>query len=146
MSLLEMKQLFMWLLQKIMKITGKWISRLIFWKKHVRPQAILWTVIAQPTCMRIAHVMACMRFPNMAFPNSDIWRVRIRIYFILFYFYLFIYLYIFFFFFLRVSPMSFLKLRETRATRVFYTGEIIVNTHQLTIHTSTVISKSLYLS
>ena len=29
------------------------------------------------------------------------------------------------FFFLRVSPKSFLKLRETRATRVFYTGEII---------------------
>ena len=31
-------------------------------------------------------------------------------------------IYIFFFFFPRVSPMSFLKLRETRATRVFYTG------------------------
>ena len=54
MSLLEMKQLFMWLLHKIVKITGKWISRSIFWKKHVRLQAILWTVIAQ-----VPHVLHC---------------------------------------------------------------------------------------
>ena len=57
MSLLEMKQLFMWLLQNIVKITGKWISRSIFWKKHVRLQAILWTVIAQvPITVCIANV------------------------------------------------------------------------------------------
>ena len=56
MSLLEMKQLFMWLLHKIVKITGKWISRSIFWKKHVRVQAILWTVIAH-VLYCIAHVM-----------------------------------------------------------------------------------------
>ena len=57
MSLLEMKQLFMWLLQNIVKITGKWISRSIFWKKHVRLQAILWTVIAQvPVTVCIANV------------------------------------------------------------------------------------------
>ena len=56
MSLLEMKQLFMWLLHKIVKITGKWISRSIFWKKHVRLQAILWTVIAH-VLYCIAHVM-----------------------------------------------------------------------------------------
>ena len=54
MSLLEMKQLFMWLLHKIVKITGKWISRSIFWKKHVRLQAILWTVIAQ-----VPYVLHC---------------------------------------------------------------------------------------
>ena len=115
-----MKQLFMWLLQKIMKITGKWISRSIFWKKHVRPQAILWTVIAQPACLHM-HINACIwdlhgelptarklisehgvsEFGHMACPNSDF----------------------FFFssFFLRVSQMSFLKLRVTRATRAFYT-------------------------
>ena len=46
-------------------------------------------------------------FGHMACQNSDI------------------YIYIFFFF-PRVSPMSFLKLRETHATRVFYTGEISV--------------------
>ena len=57
-----------------------------------------------------AHVMAFMRLPNMAFPNSDIYGVSE---------------FDFFFFFFCVSPMSFLKLRETRATRVFYTGEII---------------------
>ena len=56
MSLLEMKQLFMWLLHKIVKITGKWISRSIFWKKHVRLQAILWTVIA--------HVLYCIAHCN----------------------------------------------------------------------------------
>ena len=39
-------------------------------------------------------------------------------------FFKFIYLFIFFFF-LRVSLKSFLKLRATHATRVFYTGEII---------------------
>ena len=49
-------------------------------------------------------------FGHMACQNSDL-----------------IYIYIYCFFFCaRVSPMSFLKLRETRATRVFYTGEIIV--------------------
>ena len=63
-----------------------------------------------------AHVMAFMRFPNMAFPNSDIYGVSEFDFFFFFFF---------FFFFPRVSPMSFLKLRETRATRVFYTGEII---------------------
>ena len=122
-----MKQLFMWLLQKIMKITGKWISRSIFWKKHVRPQAILWTVIAQPACLHM-HINACIwdlhgelptarklisehgvsEFGHMACPNSD-----------------FFFFFSFFFssFFLRVSQMSFLKLRVTRATRAFYTGE-----------------------
>ena len=54
-------------------------------------------------------------FPNMACPNSDTWRVRIQIFFFFFSF--------FFSIFLRVSQMSFLKLRVTRATRAFYTGE-----------------------
>ena len=96
-------------------------SRSIFWKKHVRPQAILWTVIAQPACLHM-HINACIwdlhgelptarklisehgvsEFGHMACPNSD---------------------FFFFFFFLRVSQMSFLKLCVTRATRAFYTGE-----------------------
>ena len=54
-------------------------------------------------------------FPNIACPNSDTWRVRIQIFFFFFFF--------FSSFFLRVSQMSFLKLRVTRATRAFYTGE-----------------------
>ena len=39
MSLSEMKQLLIWLLRKIVIITGMWISRSIFWEKHVRLQA-----------------------------------------------------------------------------------------------------------
>ena len=45
-------------------------------------------------------------FGHMACPNSD-----------------FFFFFFFFPFFLRVSQMSFLKLRVTRATRAFYTGE-----------------------
>ena len=58
-----------------------------------------------------AHVMAFMRFPNMAFPNSDIWRVRIRIY-------------IYFFFFPARVADEFSEVARASATRVFYTGEI----------------------
>ena len=52
-------------------------------------------------------------FGHMACPNSD------------FFFSFFFFLFFSFFssFFLRVSQMSFLKLRVTRATRAFYTGE-----------------------
>ena len=39
MSLSETKQLLIWLLWKIVIITGKWISRSIFLEKHVRLQA-----------------------------------------------------------------------------------------------------------
>ena len=47
-------------------------------------------------------------FGHMACPNSD---------------FFFLFFSFFFSFFLRVSQMSFLKLRVTRATRAFYTGE-----------------------
>ena len=50
-------------------------------------------------------------FGHMACPNSD------------FFFFFFFFFSFFFSFFLRVSQMSFLKLRVTRATRAFYTGE-----------------------
>ena len=107
-----MKQLFMWLLQQIMKITGKWISRSIFWKKHVRPQAIYCELSSHSlhacacTCNGIHEISehGVSEFGHMACQNS---------------------IFFFFFFFFCVSPMSFLKLRETHATRVFYTGEII---------------------
>ena len=53
-------------------------------------------------------------FGHMACPNSD---------FFFFFFFFFFFSFFLFFFFLRVSQMSFLKLRVTRATRAFYTGE-----------------------
>ena len=53
-------------------------------------------------------------FGHMACPNSDFF------FFFSFFFFSFSF---FFSFFLRVSQMSFLKLRVTRATRAFYTGE-----------------------
>ena len=118
-----MKQLFMWLLQKIMKITGKWISRSIFWKKHVRPQAILWTVIAQPACLHMHHKCMHMRFawwamlgslfPNMACPNSDTWRVRIHDFFFFF----------LFFFFARVADEFSEVARDARDTRILHWRE-----------------------
>ena len=133
MSLLEMKQLFMWLLQKIVKITGKWISRSIFWEKHGRLQATLWTVIAQ-VCMYciVMHEICMASYPQLASLatyefDSTIFRLNLGN---LLYNVVFISEHgisefgFFFFFFPRVSLKSVLKLRATRTTRVFYTGEI----------------------
>ena len=56
MSLSEMKQLLIWLLRKIVIITGKWISRSIFWEKHVRLQAHIMNGI-HCTCLTVQCIL-----------------------------------------------------------------------------------------
>ena len=88
MSLLEMKQLFMWLLQKIVKITGKWISRSIFWEKHVRLHAASHIVNSHRTGMH------CIVRPKFVFcyvaltrPKFENWVGRSIFFFIFFFTY-----------------------------------------------------------